>query len=162
MKKLLLSVLLSVVSLSACAPAEEESVDIEGCEHLQEGPATSVAATTAATGAPAVRDDHRRYDVALADVTGGRGGSVSFAVAEAGDYVIFLGADVPLAVTDPAGAAVEAEEHAKSSTVCTDIKSRSVFPLAQVGTYTLTFGPTTAATVSVVIEHAAHAHDHAE
>src|SRR3712207_8753985 len=39
------------------------------------------------------------------------------------------------------------EESAKSSTECTNVKGRYVAPL-QVGTYTLTFGPTSASSVS--------------
>ena len=156
-KKLLAALLMSTALLAAaCGDDEEEgeNVDVEGCEHLQEGPATAVTATLTGTP-PAVSNDHRRYDITLVDGTGGKSGSVSFAAAEATDYIIFTSADVALTVTNSSGAAVEIEESTKSSSQCTDIKGRHVVPMT-VGTHTLTFGPTTASSVSIVIEEAAH------
>ena len=156
-KKLLSTCLLSTALLFGCGEAPE--ADVEGCEHLQEGPATPVTATTAGTGAPAVSNDHKRYDITLVDVSGGKGGAVSFAAGEAGDYILFLGADVPMKVTDSAGGTVTFEESAQSSTVCSEVKGRYVVPL-EVGTYALTFGPTTESAVSLVIEEAAHEEGH--
>lgn len=154
-KKLLAALLMSTALLTtACGEDEKENVDVEGCEHLQEGPATAVTATTTGTP-PAVGSDHRRYDITLVDGTGGKTGSVSFAAAEATDYVIFTGADVAVTVRDSSGAQVAIEESTKSSAECTDIKGRHVVPMT-VGTHTLTFGPTTAASVSIVIEEASH------
>jgi hypothetical protein len=159
-RKLLSAVLLSAGLIFGCGGEEEESVDVEGCEHLQRGPASSITATATATGAPAVKDDHRRYDIALADVTGGKGGSVTFAAAAAGDYVLFTSADVPVAVTDANGQAVAIEASVKSSPECTEIKGRHTIPM-KVGTHTLTFGPTTGASVSIVIEPDEHGeHEH--
>jgi hypothetical protein len=152
-KKLLTALLMSTALLAAGCGGddEEENVDVEGCEHLQEGPSTAVTATLTGTP-PAVDDDHRRYDITLVDGTGGKTGSVSFAASEATDYVIFTGTDVPVTVKSSSGATVAIEESTKSSSECTEIKGRHVVPMT-VGTYTLTFGPTTAASVSIVIEH---------
>ncbi|WP_224361812.1 hypothetical protein [Hyalangium versicolor] len=158
MKMKLLSAVLLFASLSVGCGEEEESIDSEGCEHLQKGPSTPVTATASATGAPAVSNDHRRYDISLIDVTGGKGGSVSFAVSEAIDYILFTNADVPVTVKDANGQTIAFEESAKSSTECSDIKGRFTVPLA-VGTQTFTFGPTTATSVSLVIEEAG-GHDH--
>ncbi|MCY0996093.1 hypothetical protein OWM54_02985 [Myxococcus sp. MISCRS1] len=161
-KKLLAALLMSTALLTtACGDDEphEEDVDVEGCEHLAEGPSTAVNATLTGTP-PSVSNDHRRYDISLVDGAGGRRGSVSFAAAEATDYVLYLSADVPVVITDASGAAVEIEESAKSSESCTDIKGRHVVPLS-VGTFTFTFGPTTAASVNLVIEEASHeGHEH--
>ncbi|QSQ27426.1 hypothetical protein JY651_22030 [Pyxidicoccus parkwayensis] len=164
-KKLLAALLMSTALLtSACGDDEKdeaENVDVEGCEHLQKGPGVAVTATTSGT-APSVSNDHRRYDISLADGTGGRTGSVSFAAAEATDYVFFTSADVPLVVRNSSGAVVAIEESTSSSAQCADIKGRHVVPLT-VGTHTLTFGPTSTATVSLVIEEASHeGHDHEE
>ncbi len=158
MKKLLATCLLSTALLVGCS-GEEESADTEGCEHLQNGPGAAVTATPTASGAPAVRNDHKRYDVALVDVSGQKGGSVTFAASEAADYVFFLGADVPFSVANASGQAVAIEESAKSSSECTDIKGRHVVPLS-VGTYTLSFGPSSLASVSLVVEEAAHEDGH--
>ncbi|WP_434299714.1 hypothetical protein [Corallococcus exiguus] len=160
MKKLLSALLLSTSLLAAgCGGDEEEAhADEEGCEHLQEGPAAAVTAAVSGTG-PAVSNDHKRYDIALVDIAGGKGGAVSFAVSEATDYVLYMSAPVPVTVTNSRGAAVEFEESATSSSLCTDIKGRHVVPLT-VGTHTLTFGPSTLSSVSLVIEESGE-HDHA-
>lgn len=154
--KLFSAILLSSSLLLACG---EESADAEACEHLQKGPATSVTASASTSGAPAVRNDHRRYDITLADVTGGKGGSVSFAAAEATDYILFTSAKVQVGVKDSNGMAVTAEESVESSSACAEVQGRHTFPL-KVGTYTLTFGPTTASSVSIVIEESADGHGH--
>ncbi|WIG96570.1 hypothetical protein [Myxococcus sp. SDU36] len=163
-KKLLAAFLLSTALVSAgCGDddhPEEEGVDAEACEHLQEGPATTVTATLGTDAAPAIRADHRRYDITLADGPDGKQGAVSFAASEAADYVIYTNADVPLSITTASGEAVEIEESTSSSEGCTDIKGRHVVPLA-VGTHILTFGPTSTATVSVIVEESHdHGHEH--
>lgn len=158
MKKLLSACLLASALLAGCG-GEKNEADVEGCEHLQEGPAAAVTATASASGAPAVSNDHKRYDITLPAGSGGNVGSVSFAAAEASDYVFFLGSNVTLKVTSAAGETVTFEESATSSTACTAIKGRYVAPL-QVGTYTLTFGPTSESSVSLVIEETAHEHEH--
>lgn len=156
-KKILSACLLSSALLIACNNANP--ADVEACEHLQEGPSAAVTATAATSGAPAVSNDHKRYDITLPAGTGGNVGSVSFAAGEAGDYVLFTGAAVPVKVTSSAGQQVAFEESATSSTECTEVKGRYVVPLA-VGTYTLTFGPTTQSSVSLVIEETDHGTEH--
>ncbi|AKQ67159.1 hypothetical protein A176_004071 [Myxococcus hansupus] len=162
-KKLLAAFLLSTALVSAgCGDDhsdDDHGVDAEACEHLQNGPATSVIAALGAGEPPAIRADHRRYDITLADGPDGKQGAVSFAATEATDYVIYTNAAVALSVTTASGEPVEIEESASSSEGCTDIKGRHVVPLT-VGTHILTFGPTSAATVSVLIEEAAHDHGH--
>jgi hypothetical protein len=157
-RKLFAAVVLSAGLVFGCGEEEEESIDVEGCEHLQQGPASAVTATATATGAPAVKDDHRRYDVTLVDVTGGKGGSVTFAAAAEGDYVLFTSADVQVSIKDANGQAVGIEASTASSSECTEIKGRHTIPM-KVGTHTLTFGPTPLTSVSVVVEPDAHA-DH--
>jgi hypothetical protein len=153
MKKLLSACLLSSALLAGCAGSNE--TDAEGCEHLQQGPGVSLTASASASGAPAVSNDHKRYDLTLPSGSG----SVSFAAGEATDFVFFLSADVPLKVSSSAGAQVDFESSAKSSEQCSDIKGRHVAPL-QVGTYTLTFGPSSLDKVSLVIEEAGgHGHE---
>lgn len=156
--KLFSAVLLSSALFLACGE-EEETADSEGCEHLKEGPVTPITASASDTGAPAVSNDHRRYDITLTDVTGGKGGSVSFAAAEGADYVLFTGADVPVTVKSSSGTAVNPEESVKSSSVCAEVKGRHTFGLS-VGTYILTFGPTTVTSVPLVIEEDGGGHTH--
>ncbi|HEX8434844.1 hypothetical protein [Archangium sp.] len=162
-KKLLSACLLTSALLTACGNTNE--ADVEGCEHLKEGPSAAVTATVPPTDnappVPAVSNDHKRYDITLPAGTGGTTGnvgSVSFAVSEPSDFVLFLGTNVPVKVTR-AGAEVAFEETATSSEECGEVKGRYVVPL-QVGTYTLTFGPTSQANVSLVIEETAHDEEH--
>ena len=132
-------------ALAGC-PAEE-NIDVEGCEHLQLGPAVATAS------GETVDDDHRRYDLAL-NASANPSGTVSFASTEDGDHFVFLSEAVPLTVrhgtTDVAAEATET-----GSSECTEIAVRHQYHLA-VGTYQLVFGQTSEAAVSIVIEHAAH------
>ena len=152
--------LLLSAALAGCGPSTPEpSADAEACEHLQEGPNVAVTATAAATGAPSVGTEHTRFDVTLIDVTGGKGGSVSFASEHEADHVVFLSEEVVLKVKDGAGAEVALESSAASSADCALVKGRHVVDLG-VGTYTFSFGPTTKTSVQLVIEVDEAAHEH--
>ncbi|MCI0569204.1 MAG: hypothetical protein L0Y66_00475 [Myxococcaceae bacterium] len=133
----------------------EEDIDVELCEHLAEGPNVAVTAVVSgdASGA-AVSNDHHRYDISL---TSGAG-KVSFAVDHAGEFVFGLGADVAMEIKDPSGAPVTPEETLLTGLACTDIKKRVQAHLETVGTYTLTFGPSSVQVVPLVIEHTHSAH----
>ncbi len=150
--------MLGLLSLMACgAEAPVESPDAEACEHLKEGPSSSVTAaqTGTADAAPAVAANHTRHDITLVDVQGAKGGAVKFSSAEATQYRVSLNKDVPFAVKDSAGAAVAIEETLTDSAECTELKARHTFELG-VGTYTFEFGPTAETEVGMVIEEAAH------
>jgi hypothetical protein len=149
MKKLLSTSLLSTTLLLGCGHLP--AADVEGCEHLQDGPSSMVTASASSSEAPAVRNDHRRYDIALVATTGGKGGSVRFAAPKAADYVLFLGSNVPVAVTDAAGTLVSFKASATSSKVCSEVKGRHEVSLKN-EMYILTFGPTSESSVSLVIE----------
>jgi hypothetical protein len=150
-------ILASLVSIAALAcggdDTEDFNIDEEGCEHLIEGPSTPVTGAPGTGGAPDVSTEHNRFDVTLAGETAGPfTGTVSYAAADAGDHVIFLGQDVPVALEDGDGAAIDIEESATGSPECGEIRGRHVVELA-VGTAFITFGPTAETLVQVVIEH---------
>ncbi|HEX8699857.1 MAG TPA: hypothetical protein VF815_13525 [Myxococcaceae bacterium] len=150
------AVLLAASLLGGCG---EETLDTDACEHLQEGPASAITASATTAGAPAVSNDHRRYDITLIDGTDGKGGSVSFAVAEATDYTLFLTGEVPVNLRDANGQRIEVTVSGTGSSECSEVKRRHTFAL-DVGTYNLTFGPTTESSVSLVIVEAAAEHEH--
>jgi hypothetical protein len=131
-------------------PNENEEL----CLHLSSG--TGVPVTAVASGdasGAVVDDDHKRYEVALVDVEGGKGGMVTFNAAEAGDYVFALGADVPLALKGPDGATITFSGVQTGALGCPQLRKRLVAELP-VGSTTLTFGPTTEPSmVPLVIEH---------
>lgn len=142
-------------SSGGSADAAGESTADEACEHLTDGPFVDVVASVDTP--PDVSKGHTAYRVALVDVAGGKGGAVAYANATAGDVTIFLSRDVPVVVTGPDGSPIDAEDSLEGS-ACSAIAASHVFPLP-VGTSTLTFGPTSETTVSVVIEAG---HDHAD
>jgi hypothetical protein len=154
-----LSLLTLAVAVGACSSdkaAEEENPDAEACEHLAEGPGVDVAAAaTSSAMAPPVAGDHKRYDVTLGDVAGGKGGFVTFAAAAAGEFIFYTSEPVQLTVKDPAGADVKAEKTATSIPECTGIKGRHVYDLV-VGTHILEVRAA-AGKVSVIVE-AGHTH----
>lgn len=146
------------IATAACDEhAHDHDPNEEACEHLAMGPAVAVTAGAAAAGAPAVSDDHRRYDVSLVDIAAGKGGFVTFAASAAGDYVVFTDAAVPVEVTNAAMSRVPPTATAASVAGCAEVQGRQTFPLS-VGTYVVGFGPTTVATVGLVIEREAAAH----
>jgi hypothetical protein len=149
------AVLLSVALLVGCG---EETIDSDACEHIQEGPASSITASANETGAPLVSNDHRRYDLSLINGAEGKGGSISFAVAEANDYTLFLNGIVPVNLKDANGQRIEVVASGTGSSECSEIKRRHMFALA-VGTYSITFGPAAEGSVSLVIVEAAHEPD---
>lgn len=150
------AVLLSVAFLVGCG---EASIDSDACEHIQEGPTSAITASASETGAPAVSSDHRRYDLSLIDGTDGKGGSVSFTVTEADDYTLFLTEAVPVNLKDANGQRLEVEASGTGSSECSEIERRHTYSLAA-GTYSLTFGPTSASSVSLVIVGLAQEHEH--
>jgi hypothetical protein len=157
MKKLLSTGLLSAALFTGCGSAISD-FEKDGCEHLKDGPAKAVTATSAVTGAPDVSDEHTRFDIALVDVSGGKGGTVIYRAGAQKDFGFILNQDVTLKVKDSAGAEVAFEETAKNSSACTELKAKYVAGL-KAGSHTLEFGPTTQASVSlVVVEGGEHAH----
>jgi len=146
------------LSAGACGGHEHEDIDVEGCEHLEEGPAVSVVATAEDETAPVIAPDHKRYDITFLDGVAGKVGKAKIEVV-AGDYVFFMNADTPLALKALATGAVAVPRAAvKSSKSCSAIRARYTVGFASVGTYLLDFGPTTLSSVGMVIEHSAHDH----
>lgn len=136
---------------------EHEDPTAEACEHAAEGPSRPVQAAEA-DAAPAIQSyAHARVDITLLAGADGNGGSVAFNVGEAGDYLFFLTADVPLTFSDDAGA-VEIEETAVVD-ACAVVAVSHTVELSP-GVVTLTFGPTDATEVGLVFEMAGEHHDH--
>jgi len=131
----------------------------EGCEHMEDGPFASITAQADDSGTlPNAAVEHTRVNIGLVDFDGSKGGLVAFEAGEAGDFVFFLSDDVPVSVTDSAGGAVEAEASTGASTLCPGVIAASHTFELEVGTYTITFGPTSLETVGLVYEVAEHGH----
>jgi hypothetical protein len=103
---------------------------------------------------------HTRFDVTLFEDEGNRFGTVQYPVSEAGEYVFALSADVPLVLFDAESARVEAlAEQVDTSACASDIATTVVYDL-DIGTYTVSFGPTSTELVSIVVERHDGDHDH--
>jgi len=134
-----------------------ENPNQEACEHLEMGPMVAVTAAGASSAtAPKINNDHQRYDVSLVDLAGSKGGFVTFAAAEAGEFILYTSAPVQLEVKSSAGATVMAESSLPSIPECTLVKGRSVYDLT-VGTYVIGISGASADKVSFVVEES-HVH----
>lgn len=135
----------------------EHDPEEEGCEHMGDGPFASITAQADAAGTlENAAVEHTRVDIALVDYEGSKGGLVQFEAAEAGDFIFFLSDDVSLSVTDGAGVAKEAEVSTGESTLCPGVIAASHTFDLEVGTYTITVGPTELETVGLVYEVGEH------
>jgi hypothetical protein len=127
-----------------------DPLDLEGCEHMTEGPFLDVTAGSDAATAGEVKSDHHAYRVAVAAA---QAGYVTYAAGAAGDHVFFLDANAAFAVQDDQGAAVAVAATVTDFTACTAVNVKHTVALPSVGTYYLVLGPEAAATtVSIVIE----------
>jgi hypothetical protein len=148
---------LFLITTAAACHEDEPSVDAEGCEHLEEGPYTSVTASAARDGtAPAVAADHMAYTATL---PAGAVGYVAFAAPEATDYVVFLDKPVPFVVYDATGAMVTLEASETSSPACATIRGKHTFELP-VGTAYFGLGPNMGMPFNLVVEEAAGHEEH--
>ena len=155
--------LFAATALTGCGDHDHEEHHgpaEEACEHTKEGPFQDVTATAAADGAPSATFAHTAVRITLvedADDNTQNSGYVTFAADEAAEFAFFLSTDVPLAIMDANSAAVDIEESADVAE-CTEVAKQHNADL-EVGTYTLKIGPTTEASVSLVVEEANHEGD---
>ena len=162
MKRTLLIALLFVAACGDDDKSNEvvvETPEAEACEHLAEGPFKGITAAAAVTDMlenSAVK--HTSVNVSLTDYEGARGGFVEFQAEAAGDFLLFLSADVPLEVFDSAGNQVPIESTTIGSDLCTEIATTHTVEFS-VGTYVLAFGPTSETAVGLVHELSDHADD---
>jgi hypothetical protein len=133
----------------------EESPEEEACEHMVEGPSTAATAGATPDAAQDITAEHTRVDITLVDLESGeKGGSVTYEAAEEAEAAIFLNKDIPLVITDAQGNTLEIEGSAEV-TLCDEVTVVHTVDMP-LGVATLTFGPTTEADVSVVIEAGEH------
>ncbi len=138
---------------------DSEELEIEGCEHMKEGPNVGVDAGADQAAAVDATAEHTRVDITLAAIEGGNGGFVTYEAEGEGDYVFFLDKDVPLTITDAQGTALEIEESGPVD-LCTEVVIHHVVELP-LGVVNIQIGPTTETTLSMVVE-AGGEHDHEE
>ena len=145
--------------LAACSPDDSNATDAEeavetpageACEHMTEGPHTDVVASVDPAMAPDATAAHTGVRVKLADVAGGKGGTVTWASDASGELILFTSVQAPVAIATASGDPVTIKSD-EAVSEC-DIVARAVIFDATVGTYRITFGPTTEPTVMIVVE----------
>jgi hypothetical protein len=142
----------------------EHTVNEAGCEHMKDGAIVSVTASAnQASPATPPAFDHKRLDVALADLSpSGKGGYVAFNADEATEFIFFLSNDIPFEILDSSDTTVVPDDDPAANPECASLIPTMVAVDLEVGAYKLFFGgaSTTATTVGLVYEEAgAHHHD---
>lgn len=136
---------------AGCGGEEVSTPADDGCEHMIQGPSAALTAIADAAGdAPDMVEHHVRYDVTLPGDAGLYSGYVDLIMDEPGEFVIFLGQGVPMAVSDSNGEDVLPEVIDTDVTECAEVSAGYTFDLG-VGTYRLSLGPSDDALVQVVV-----------
>ncbi len=141
-----------VLALLGCN--EDDSLDLAVdtalCGRLQNGPATSVAASTSTTTAPAAGASTAgtRIDVSLPPQ---QSGSLAFDISDGARFAVGLNKDVEFVVVRNEGPVVVADELRLDNIVCPDLVVRRLYSF-ELGSYTVTLGPADADTVSFAFE----------
>ena len=109
-----------------------EDVELDVCEHYEQGPIAAVTAGTDAASATATNSVHTRYDVSLPSGAG----FVKVAIEAASTYSFFFSDDATVVFKDVSGAVVAPVETRTGSAWCDAIGKAYVVTLG-VGTYTI-------------------------
>ena len=148
---------LLITALTACHHHSHDLAE-DACAHMADAP-QSIDAATDASAAPSLDMTHVRYDINLVETADERGGLVSFAATEAGEYYFFLGAEVPMSMSDPIGASVPFTQGPEAVEECEELASHYVIELG-VGSYLISFGPTSVELLSLIVIEADGEHHH--
>ncbi len=133
---------------------EHGSIVEEACEHTADGPFEDVVATGDAASAPDVTLEHTAVRIALDAASGTEPAFVKFSADDDAEFVFFLSADIPFAMTSSVGETVTPEETVAVDE-CSEVAVQHTFDL-EVGTWTIALGPTSEDEVSLVFEEAGH------
>ena len=136
---------------------ETLALGTEACEHTNEGPFLDVDGAADTANAPSLAFPHTATRIAIADADATH--YVRFDASEAGEYIIFVSADVPVEILDNDGNVIEIEA-TSGVDECAEVVAQHTVDLT-VGSVLVGFGPTSETTLSVVVEEAGGEHDHA-
>lgn len=141
--------------------AEEHSLEVEGCMHMQDGPdSAATAATTAAEalGGQVAELVHHRATIAL---PAGAAGAIKFEIEHDGEYVLYLNTNVTVTVRDANGAEMQIEQTETHIQECpNDVAVLHVLDL-KAGFYTLEVDATTSGSIKAVLAPVEGEHEHA-
>ncbi len=149
------SLAFAILGLAGCISDSHKDHDDDhhpwehACEHAGDTP-TAVAANADTAAAPLVGAAHTLYGVAFAT-----GDKVRIEFDEHGEFGIFLSKNVPVTLTNSAGAAVAFEESVTPLEGCAGFAVMHVVD-ADEGAYYLTFGTTGETSVNLLVEELEH------
>jgi len=139
-----------------------------GCLHMRDA-GVIVHADSVMPGPHLDAEDfeHKRLNVVLTSMPGGKGGYIHFGPDISGDMCVMMSEDAPLAVTNRTTAGdteLEIEQSFSARQIadsagCTLVKKAVIFE-AQKGGNIIKIGPAAFDTINVIIEEARHAHSH--
>jgi hypothetical protein len=143
-----------------CQEAYDEATE-HSCGHVASGPfATANAAATIAAARATINLPHTAYTVNLPAVEGEHYGVVLYRPTETTNHLFYVDPDVTLTLTGPSGEEIlPIGEAPVDPAVCnpddpTALLTRyAVYPLEEGVYYHVAFGPTTDASVTVIVEH---------
>ena len=133
---------------AACGP--ETDLETAFCDQLAGEADRSVQASLQAADAPGVARDATSYQIALVPDGDMFVGKVAFKPDEKGDFAIGLSRDIPMRIINGAGEAVTFKNTVVGAS-CPELAIRYTARL-NTNTYTIEFGPTDVAEVTLVSE----------
>jgi len=160
MNKLSMLTLILSLAFMGCGDSGHDdhahgSVEEEACQHMANGPASSVTAGADAMSAADTSADawtHKRVDVGLMAATEGFEGFVTFEATEAGDYLFFVDGEASVTI---AGASPESSAAVSN---CSEVAQVHTFEL-EVGEHVVQV-TSAVETVRLVVEHDGGHSDH--
>lgn len=132
-----------------------DSLVSHSCNHANAGPFVSVSAQPfPGTVFSNINNSHTAYGVALPGSGDTHQGAVLYRPAVYGQHAFFTAPATTLALYTSAGAPVpSAREGAIPPELCAALERVGVYTLDDAETYTVVFGPTSAATVQTIVEY---------
>ena len=133
---------------------DDHSANEEACEHMKEGPNTTLTAGSDADSATDTEHtdwEHKRVDITLVESGGTHVGFVKYEAEAAGDYRFFANNEATIKI------AGEAPEATGSVSECDEVKGVDTFELP-VGEHVVEIS-STKSTIQLVVEMASDEHD---
>jgi hypothetical protein len=143
-----------VDAAEACVTVLGEAVISHACLHATVGPFASVTAQADAEPVSThVNAPHTLYTIVLPAAGGGHhAGAVRYRPVHGGAHAFLLHPEVALEVRDPQGGLID-PPHVQPVTSCPGLSHVVVVELVGGGQHELRFGPTSHASVALVVEH---------
>lgn len=156
----------ALISLAGCGDDEanddhgDEHAEpaADGCEHAQQGPYETVAATAAVDATTPALVTHTFYTITVPGTAGDPANRVTFTPDEAGEYLLFFGSDDAQVEVTAGGTALaeELREPVDQVEFCPELAVGEHYDLAAATTYTLALTGATEFGLVIIPAEAGH------